>query len=146
MILWALVIAASITASEAILRLPLLAEVRSASRYASKSMAVLRSSHISDHWKEQILPAYAFRIGKGAVVFFHYLCLALAPVAALGLLYPPGFTAWSSPSCASPRSSTCGSGHAARPPCRARGCKARGPEARGLRRPPLSRKFCPGLP
>lgn len=95
MLFWVLVIVAALLASEAFIRLPVLAKIGEVSANAQKAMQVVRSSRISDHWKERILPAYALRIGLGSVTFFLLLCAALLPVLILGLLYPGGLVAWS---------------------------------------------------
>jgi hypothetical protein len=91
---WALLVAAAVLASEAMLRLPLLALARSVINVSGKSMRVLKSKRISDHWKERVLPAYSARMFKGSVGFFVTLCLALVPVVALGFLAPGGLGAW----------------------------------------------------
>lgn len=91
---WLFVFLAGVLASEAFLRLPLLPVIRKVTATAQKSGRVLRSRRISDHWKEKILPSYAWVIGRGSVVFFLILMLALAPVALLGLVYPGGMAAW----------------------------------------------------
>jgi len=95
MLFWFLVIVAAILASEAFVRLPVMARIQGVAAYSQKAMRVLQSKRISDHWKERILPAYALRIGGGSVMFFVMLCAALLPVAAAGLLYPGGLRAWS---------------------------------------------------
>ncbi len=94
MILWFFLLVAAVLASEAMVRLPLVAQIRRVAAAARKSAKVVRSAEISDHWKERILPAYSWAIGKGSVVFFAMLCLALAPVALLGLIFPGGMAAW----------------------------------------------------
>ncbi|WP_284165766.1 sulfotransferase [Frigidibacter sp. SD6-1] len=94
MLFWGLVTLAAVLASEALLRLPVIGRIAEVSATAQKAGRVLKSGRISDHWKERILPAYALRIGVGSVTFFLLLCLALLPVALLGLLYPPGLSAW----------------------------------------------------
>lgn len=94
MILWIFVIAAAVLASEAFLRLPLMVHIRRVTTTAKKSGQVLKSKRISDHWKERILPAYSWVIGKGSILFFAMLCLALLPVALLGLVFPGGLGAW----------------------------------------------------
>ena len=94
MIVWVFVLAAAVLASEAFLRLPLNDRIRTVTATARKSGQVLRSKRISDHWKERVLPAYSWVIGKGSILFFAMLCLALAPVALLGLVFPGGFEAW----------------------------------------------------
>lgn len=92
--IWIFVLVAAVLASEAFLRLPLLPVIRRVTETARKSQRVLRSKRISDHWKEKILPSYSWVIGKGSVQFFAMLMLALAPVAALGLIFPGGMAAW----------------------------------------------------
>lgn len=91
---WLLVALAAILASEAMLRLPLLAQARSVIDVSGRSVRTLRSKRISDHWKERVLPAYSLRMAKGSVGFFLCLLAALAPVALLGLVAPGGFPAW----------------------------------------------------
>ncbi len=95
MYFWFLVVGAALLASEGFLRLPILGRVAEVAATAQKAMKLLKSSRISDHWKERILPVYALRIGKGSVVFFLMLCLALLPVLLAGLIYSGGLRAWS---------------------------------------------------
>ena len=94
MLLWLYVLIAGVLASEAFLRLPLMPTIREVSATARKSGRVLSSKRISDHWKERVLQRYSLVIGKGSVLFFLMLCLALLPVALLGLIYPGGLSAW----------------------------------------------------
>jgi hypothetical protein len=91
---WILVALAGILASEAMLRLPLIRSARGLAQVSKKSMHVLASKKISDHWKERILPAYSLRMARNSVGFFAFLCLALAPVALVGLAFPGGLAAW----------------------------------------------------
>lgn len=92
--IWFLVALAAVLASEAMLRLPLLSQARSVIDVSSRSMRVLRSKRVSDHWKERILPAYSKRMAIGSIGFFLSLCLALLPVAMLGVVAPGGFDVW----------------------------------------------------
>lgn len=92
--LWLFVLIAAVAASEAFLRLPLLPTIRRVAETARKSGRVLASKRISDHWKERVLPRYSWVIGKGSVLFFLLLMVALAPVALLGVVFPGGLTAW----------------------------------------------------
>ncbi len=94
MVFWLLVIVAAILASEALLRLPIMAKIKDVSEISQKAMRVLKSGRISDHWKERVLPVYAKRIGFGSVAFFVLLCLGLLPVLVAGLIYPDGLAAW----------------------------------------------------
>lgn len=92
--LWPLLILAAVLASEALWRLPLVAEIRAVGLAARRSAHVLASRQVSDHWKERVLPAYAWRIGSGSVRFFGLLCLGLLPVVLIGLAFPGGLAAW----------------------------------------------------
>ena len=94
MLFWGLVIVAALLASEAFLRLPILQKIGSVAATSQKATRLLKSSRISDHWKERILPVYALRIGLGSVTFFLLLCLALLPVVLAGLIYPGGLSGW----------------------------------------------------
>ena len=94
MLLWLLVVVAAVLASEALLRLPIVAKIKAVSEASQKAMRVLKSRRISDHWKERVLPAYAKRIGFGSVAFFVMLCAGLLPVLVVGLVYPGGLAAW----------------------------------------------------
>lgn len=92
---WLFVLLAAVSASEALLRLPLVQVIRRVSATARKSARVLGSRRISDHWKERVLPRYSWIIGKGSVQFLVMLLAALLPVALLGLVFPGGPSAWS---------------------------------------------------
>lgn len=91
---WLLLLSAAVTTSEFLLRLPWLAQVSLMRGTARKAMRVLRSSRISDHWKERALPAYAWSMARASVTFFALLCLALLPLLAFGLIAPGGLSAW----------------------------------------------------
>ena len=92
--IWVLLALAAVLASEAMLRLPLIAQAKSVADVSRWSMHVLRARRISDHWKERVLPAYSLRMAKGSIGFFISLCLALLPVALLGFVAPGGVDAW----------------------------------------------------
>ena len=91
---WILLVLAAILASEAMLRLPLITQAKSVIDVSGRSMRVLQSKRISDHWKERALPAYSARLFKGSVGFFLTLCIALLPVVVLGFAAPGGMAAW----------------------------------------------------
>ncbi len=85
---------AAIAASELFLRLPVLGQAQGLGEVARKSAALLASKHISDHWKERILPVYSARMARCSVLFFLLLCCAVAPVALVGFVAPGGGTRW----------------------------------------------------
>jgi hypothetical protein len=91
---WLLLALAAILASEAMVRLPLLSQARSVIDVSGRSMRVLKSPRISDHWKEKVLPAYSARMFRGSVGFFLSLCVALVPVVLIGLVSPGGLEVW----------------------------------------------------
>ena len=89
-----LLLLAAVLVSELLLRLPLLAQVRHILSVTRKSAATIRSSRISDHWKERVLPAYSLRLGARSLLFFVLLCVATSPVLAVGLAAPGGPGRW----------------------------------------------------
>lgn len=91
---WIAVIPAAILVCELALRLPILDRLVRMRRSADRSMHVLRSARISDHWKEKVLPAYARDMAGASIGFFVLLCLALLPLALVGIVYPGGMAAW----------------------------------------------------
>ena len=92
--IWVLSAISALIASELFLRLPIMRQLAEVGSTAKKSMHLLGAKAISDHWKEKVLPTYALKIGKAAVIFFALLCVALSPVVLAGFLYPTGMTAW----------------------------------------------------
>lgn len=90
----ALLVASAVVASEMLLRLPLMRQVRVILDMARSSAATLRSKRISDHWKEVVLPAYSLRIAGRALLFLLLLCLAVLPVALMGVIAPGGLVHW----------------------------------------------------
>lgn len=85
---------AAIIASELLLRLPVLRQAQLLGLVARKSFATISRKRVSDHWKERVLPAYSARMARCSVLFFLLLCVAVAPVAAAGLVAPGGMTRW----------------------------------------------------
>lgn len=90
----ALLAIGAIVASELVLRLPLMSQAHIIVGATHRSAATLRSNRISDHWKEVALPRYASRIAGRSILFFLLLCIAVAPVALIGLLAPTGIAVW----------------------------------------------------
>lgn len=83
MILYAAIAAATILACEVALRLPLRRIMAGFNANAARAVAVVGSGAISDHWKEKVLPVYAWRIMKGSVLFFLCLIAIAVPVFAV---------------------------------------------------------------
>ena len=90
----ALLVVSAILASEIFLRLPLMNQVSVVVDTARRSAVTVRSSRISDHWKETVLQAYSARMAGRSFYFLLLLCLVLLPVALVGLIAPGGITHW----------------------------------------------------
>ncbi|MEZ5654629.1 MAG: hypothetical protein R3E04_01880 [Sphingobium sp.] len=89
-----LLIIAAIAASELLLRLPVLHQVRKITAVTRKSSATLRSNRISDHWKEMVLPTYSMHMGGCSILFFLLLCVVALPVILVGFVAPNGMRNW----------------------------------------------------
>jgi len=68
---------------EVITRLPVSPTIAQFSATVTKVIAVIGSSKISDHWKEKILPYYAFRLFKVTMLISISLFVAVIPFFAL---------------------------------------------------------------
>ncbi|MEO8722862.1 MAG: hypothetical protein ABI395_04965 [Sphingobium sp.] len=90
----ALLFAGAIAASEILLRLPLMNQIQIVTATAQRARTVLGSKHISDHWKETILPAYSVRIASRSILFFICLCVVVLPIGLVGLMAPGGIAQW----------------------------------------------------
>ena len=84
--IWILVGVTTILSCELFCRIPIINSVLEVKFTASKAARVLKSESISDHWKEWILPRYAFRISRYSILSFLYLVIALCPFLLVGLL------------------------------------------------------------
>lgn len=83
---WFLAALAAIGFVEALVRLPLLPTVAAIANTAGKASRVIRSSRISDHWKERVLLRYAARVMRGSLLTMVFLVAAFLPVLALNLV------------------------------------------------------------
>jgi len=90
----ALLVVSAILASEIFLRLPLMNQVSVVADTARRAAATVRSSRISDHWKEAVLQAYSARMAGRSFYFLLLLCLVLLPVALVGVVAPGGMAGW----------------------------------------------------
>ena len=83
---------------ELLIRAPLQDSLATLLRYAGKSSHVIRSSRISDHWKEKVLPAYSLTVARESLkllaIFLVVFALLLVLSLALDFLFlTPGATA-----------------------------------------------------
>ena len=83
---WLFLIAGSICFVEIFLRLNSLARIRDLNELLHKVAKVLRSSKISDHWKEIVLPSYALQLFKLSLLIFAILVASCSGFLILGVV------------------------------------------------------------
>ena len=71
---------------ELAIHIPLIKTVRSIVSQADKSIKIILSNRISDHWKEIILPVYSFRLLKYSLISGVWMGLIFSPLLLVGLL------------------------------------------------------------
>ena len=70
-------VVACVLSIELFLRLKFMSYVNSISRNSSKVFHVIMSSNISDHWKEKMVPVYAFILLKNSLLILGILFLII---------------------------------------------------------------------
>lgn len=85
-VMWALLALGTILAVEGFLRLPVLKQATALQSLLQKISRTIASPHISDHWKERVLPRYAGQLFMLSITLFGLVCLAVSPFLLLGLL------------------------------------------------------------
>lgn len=83
---WVFLLIGSICFVEVFLRLNSTSHIRSLQDILSKVTKVIRSPHISDHWKEQVLPRYSLLLFKQSLLIFAILVASLAIFPLLGFI------------------------------------------------------------
>ena len=68
---------------ELLVRAPLFETVSTLALYARKSSQVIASKHISDHWKEKVLPAYSQKVFLGSLKLFVIFVILFAILGAV---------------------------------------------------------------
>ena len=91
MIAWLVIVVCTMAAVELLLRLPIARSVTRLRETLARATATVRSSTVSDHWKERALTAYARRMLSASVTLFLLLLAVLTPfVVAAPLAYLAG--------------------------------------------------------
>ena len=83
---WLLLVIGTILVVECLLRTPLLPSVKSLKILLGKIGKVLKSSSVSDHWKEKVLPVYAGRLFVMSIKLFILVLIALIPMIVIAFL------------------------------------------------------------
>ena len=83
---WLLLIAGSVCFVEIFIRLNSLARIKDLNDLLGKVARVLRSSKISDHWKEIVLPSYALQLFRLSLLIFAILVVSCSGFLILGVV------------------------------------------------------------
>ena len=83
---WLFLIAGAVCFVELFLRLNSLARIRDLNELLRKVVSVIRSSKISDHWKEIVLPSYALQLFKLSLLIFAILVASCSGFLILGVV------------------------------------------------------------
>ena len=83
---WLFLIAGSVCFVEIFLRLNSLARIKDLNDLLRKVARVLRSSKISDHWKEIVLPSYALQLFRMSLLIFAILVASCGGFLILGVI------------------------------------------------------------
>jgi hypothetical protein len=83
---WAMLAVGTIVVVESFVRLPLMARVADLMRSVRKITRTLSSNAISDHWKERVLPIYAFSVFTNSILIFALVLVAVAPMILIGVV------------------------------------------------------------
>ncbi len=83
---WVLLSVGSMLSAELLLRLPMDRSLNGLKVSAWKALSTIKSTKISDHWKELVLPHYALRIFTASFLSFLLLVIALVPAAMILLV------------------------------------------------------------
>lgn len=86
--IWILVALASLACVELIVRLPAFDRMKAVLATAKRSVGVVTSKRISDHWKERVLPQYSLKIAVGSLATAGLIVLAFSPIILLAVLGP----------------------------------------------------------
>ncbi len=84
--IWVLIVFSTILSCELVIRIPFIRSAHDLRLSSQKAIKIIKSSSISDHWKEKILPYYAVDIAKLSLLTFVYLLFALSPFLLVGFL------------------------------------------------------------
>ncbi len=83
---WALLILASLCFVVIFIHLGVLERVDGLNKILTKVVKTIRSADISDHWKEKVLPRYAFQLFKGSLSIAAVLFISFSPFIIFSLL------------------------------------------------------------
>jgi hypothetical protein len=83
---WLFAALSSIAFVEVLARMPFFATLQNFRQIVSRVMALIRSDRISDHWKEKVLPRYAFAMLRATLVVGGCMIAAFLPFVAFAAL------------------------------------------------------------
>ena len=80
---WGLLVVGTIAVVECFIALPLLNRAKFLTKLLNKITWVLRSSSVSDHWKERVLPVYAGKLFSSSILLFFWVMIGVLPMIVL---------------------------------------------------------------
>ena len=80
-IAWILVLFGLIQFCELAIRLPFLSVLKRSRSYISLAISLVHNRHVSDHWKERMVPFYAIAFTKCSLHFFMLIAVCFFPLA-----------------------------------------------------------------
>ncbi len=83
---WLLLTLCCIAFVEVVVRLDITGQVRAATLVTRRVLSIIGSSRVSDHWKERVLPIYAWRLLATSVRLLMIMLAAVAPIVLLTAL------------------------------------------------------------
>jgi hypothetical protein len=83
---WLLLAIGTMLVVECFLRTSLIPSAKNLRALLEKIMVILKSSAISDHWKEKVLPVYAGRLFVLSIKLFMLVLISLAPMIVIAML------------------------------------------------------------
>ena len=84
--LWILLTIGTVCVVECFLRSPLLDKTKTLTTLVSRIGKVLKSSSISDHWKEKVLPRYALQLFSLSLQLFFWVIVSVLPLIIIALI------------------------------------------------------------
>lgn len=82
---WALLVLGTVLVVEGFIRLSVPARAGNLLKFVQKIMRTIMADAISDHWKERVLPVYAWRLFRNSTTLFMFICLSIVPMIGIGM-------------------------------------------------------------
>ena len=78
---WILVLFGLIQFCEVAIRVPFLSALKRSQNFIFLAITLIHNRHVSDHWKERMVPFYAMAFAKCSLHFFMLIAVCFLPLA-----------------------------------------------------------------